>query len=42
MFRLNDIIDLLAMVNSIHWYCHLFSMVDYHVLCMALELEVKE
>ena len=33
-------IDLLAMANSVRWYCHVLSRDDGHVLRRALDFEV--
>ena len=40
MLGLDKTIDLLAMANSVHWYCHVLSREDGHVLRRALDFEV--
>ena len=37
----NDIIDQLAMANSVCWYCHLLRRQDSHVLGRALDFVVE-
>ena len=37
----NETIDQLAMVNSIHWYGHVLRREDGHVLRRALDVEVE-
>ena len=38
---LSETIDQLAVTNSVHWYCHLLSREDGHVLRRALYFEVE-
>ena len=41
MLGLNETIEQLAMVNSIHWYGHVLRREDAHVLRRALHFEVE-
>ena len=41
MFGLNEIIDWLAMANSVCWYCHVLRREDGHVLRSTLDFEVE-
>ena len=41
MLGLNESIDQLAMANSVHWYSHVLSREDYHLLRKALDFEVE-
>ena len=40
MLGLKETIDHLAMASSVHWYGHVLSRVDGHVLSRALDFEV--
>ena len=37
----NEIIDLLAMAHSVHWYGHVLTSEDGHVMRWAFEYEVE-
>ena len=41
MLGLNEIIDQLAMANSVRWYGHVFWREDSHVLRRALDVEAE-
>ena len=41
MQRLNETIDQLAMVNSVHWHGQVLRREDGHVWRRALDIEVK-
>ena len=41
MLGLNEIIDQLAMANSVRWYGHVLRREDGHVLRRALDFEVE-
>ena len=40
MLGLNETMNQLAMKNSVHWYGHVLTREDCHVLRMALNFEV--
>ena len=41
MLGLSEIIDQLAMANSIHWHGHVFRREDGHILRQALDFEIE-
>ena len=41
MLGLIENIDQLAMANSVHWYGHVLSRLDGHILTKALDFEVE-
>ena len=41
MLGLNEIIDQLAMANSVRWYGHVLRREDGHVLRRTLDFEVE-
>ena len=41
VFGLNETIDWLAMVNSVHWHGHVLRIDDGHFLRRALVIEVR-
>ena len=41
MLSLNEMMDQLAIANSVHWYGHVLRRKDGHVLRMALDFEAE-
>ena len=41
MMCLSETSDQLAMTNSVHWYGHVLTREDGHVMRRALDIEVK-
>ena len=41
MSVLDEMVDQLAMVNSVHWHSHLLRMEDVHVLRRTLDIDVN-